>query len=98
MTLDESAGIEWRDNPMSQKQFLVNLVLLNDERRKAVATGNNAAWSCQCDRVMPLIGRSGSKAGPSQGSAVECPDCGRRYFVAPKDKNRGRVFEVKEIE
>jgi hypothetical protein len=82
---------------MSQKQRVVDLVFLDESKRKAVATGNNAAWRCECDRGLPLIGCSGSKQGPSAGTTVECPECKRKYFVVPADKNRGRVVEVREI-
>jgi len=53
---------------MSQKQRVVDLVFLDESKRKAVATGNNAAWRCECDRDLPLMGCSGSKKGPSAGS------------------------------
>lgn len=81
---------------MSQKQREVDLVFFDNKKRKAIATGNNAAWQCECDRELPLVGCSGSKKGPSAGSAVECPSCKRRYFVVPEDKDRGRVLEVRE--
>jgi hypothetical protein len=29
--------------------------------------------------------------------SIECPDCQRKYFVVPEDKDRGRVIEVQEI-
>lgn len=82
---------------MSQKQHTVRLLLLSGQHREAVATGNNAAWVCECKRSLPLIGCSGNQAGHSEGSTVECPDCRRMYFVVPEDKDRGRVFEVREI-
>jgi hypothetical protein len=81
---------------MSQMQNTVMLVLLNGQRRDAVATGNNAAWICECPRKVPLIGRTGSKNAPSAASIVECPDCQRRYVVVPEDKDLGRVSEVRE--
>jgi len=82
---------------MSQKQHVVGLIFLDGQRREAVATGNNAAWHCECDRELPLIGCSGSQKGPSDGLSIECPDCQRKYFVVPEDKDRGRVIEVQEI-
>jgi len=82
---------------MPQQQHLVRLILRDGQQRQAIATGNNAAWVCECGRVLPLIGRSGTRAGASEGTRVDCPDCGRHYFVAPADKDRGAVLEVREI-
>jgi len=83
---------------MSQKQSMVNLILLGGRQRKATATGNNASWQCECDRTLPLIGRTGRISGCSEGFRVECPDCKRQYFVVPVDKDLGTVLEVREIE
>lgn len=83
---------------MSQKQHRIRLILLNHEEREAIATGNNAAWCCQCGRRQPLIGRSGGRSSISDGLKVYCPDCARCYFVVPEDKDFGRALEVRELD
>jgi plasmid stabilization system protein ParE len=81
---------------MSQEQRVIPLIL-NNHHRQAVATGNNAAWHCECGRALPLVGRTGALAGPSEAVIVECPDCSRQYFVVPRDKDQGAAIEVREI-
>ena len=80
-----------------QKQNIVPLVLFRRAPEQAMATGNNAAWTCVCRRALPLVGRSGSVEGVSQTSRVDCPDCGRRYFVVPDGPDGGGVLEVREV-
>src|SRR5258708_5696256 len=80
---------------MSQHQHVVPLILRGAPARQAVATGNNAAWHCECGRTLPLVGRSGDKSGVSEGFWVDCPDCSRRYCVVPDNKDHGRVLEVR---
>lgn len=82
---------------MSQKQREIDLILLNGETRRAAATGNNAAWLCVCDRELPLLGRTGSLVGVSEGTRVDCPGCRRCFRVVPEDKNMGRARVVTEI-
>lgn len=83
---------------MSQKQEIVNLIVRDGSRRQAVATGNNAAWLCACGRLLPLLGRTGLLKGPSAATEIRCPDCDRRYFVRPKNKDQGPVLEVIELQ
>lgn len=80
-----------------QEQRIVPLLFFRREPGQAVATGNHAAWICVCRRAMPLVGLSGFVNGPSQATLIQCPDCGRRYFVVPDGKDRGVVREVREI-
>jgi hypothetical protein len=82
---------------MPQQQRNIPLYLLNGELRAAIATGNNAAWLCCCERPVPLIGCSGSVKGVSEKTRVQCPDCGRSYFVVPAAHDRDRSIEVKEV-
>ena len=82
---------------MPQKQLSVNLIFRDGRKQPAVATGNNAAWICSCGRNLPLLGRSGSLKGASESTQVQCPDCRRHYFVAPKGKDRGPVLQVVEL-
>lgn len=82
---------------MPQQQHLVLLILRDGKQRQAAATGNNAAWFCECGRALPLVGRSGARAGVSEGTRVDCPDCPRHYFVALADKDRGAVLGVVQI-
>jgi hypothetical protein len=81
---------------MPQEQRIIPLILSN-HHRQAVATGNNAAWHCECSRALPLVGRTGALASPSEAMIVECQDCSRRYFVVPRDKDQGAAIEVREI-
>ncbi len=82
---------------MSQEQQPVNLIFRGGLKQSAVATGNNAAWLCCCSRGLPMLGRSGSLKGASEATQIKCPECQRRYFVAPKDKDRGPVLEIREL-
>jgi DNA-directed RNA polymerase subunit RPC12/RpoP len=82
---------------MPQKQETVNLIFRDGTRSLAVATGNNAAWLCPCGRILPLLGRTGTLKGPSAPMQVDCPDCDRRYFVRPKNKDQGPVLEITEL-
>ena len=82
---------------MPQEQRLVPLILFKREPGQAIATGNNAAWICACRRVLPLLGCSGAVKGAALNTRVDCPDCGRHYFVMPEGKDRGPVLEVREV-
>ena len=82
---------------MPQEQRLVPLILFKRAPGQAIASGNNAAWICACRRVLPLVGRSGWLTGAALDTRVDCPDCGRHYFVVPEGKDRGPVVEVREI-
>ena len=83
---------------MPQKQKLIEVKLKDGSTRKGIATGNNAAWMCVCDRNNPLLGKSGLLNGVSKGFRVDCPDCKRRYFVVPDGKSQGPVLEVVEAD
>lgn len=62
-----------------------------------VRTGNNAAWLCQCERQLPLVGYSDDLNTQLGFSRVGCPDCGRVYrVVAPGLKQV--PTEVREIQ
>jgi hypothetical protein len=84
---------------MPQKQNIVEIELNGGRKSRGIATGNNAAWLCVCGRSEPLLGRSGSLSGVSDGTRVECPNpkCKRKYFVVPNGKNQGAVLKVVEI-
>ena len=82
---------------MPQEQRLIPLVLFKREPGQAMATGNSAAWICVCRQPLPLLGHSGSLKGVAPDTRIDCPACGRRYFVVPDGKDRGPVLEVREI-
>lgn len=82
---------------MALEQKKVTLRHKNVPIGLAIATGNNAAWLCVCEYEFPLIGRTGSIEGPTEGTSVKCDECGRRYYVVPEDKSQGRVKEVIQI-
>ena len=82
---------------MPQKQDVVPLVFLDGAEGSAVATGNNAAWNCRCVRELPLLGRSGLERGITEGFRVDCPDCGRRYFVVPDGGDMKKALRVEEV-
>ena len=67
-----------------RKQKPIPLRFLDGGVGEAVATGNNAAWMCRCARSLPLVGPSGDPKGVSKGTRLDCPDCGRKYFVVPE--------------
>lgn len=81
---------------MSQNLFIVPLHFLDGTTKEAVATGNNAAWLCNCERKLPLLGRTGLISRDASGYNVDCPCC-RSYYVVPKDKDLGKVYLVKEV-
>ena len=82
---------------MTQAQNIVAVEMLDGAKSKAIATGNNAAWICVCGRPEPLLGRTGSLKGVSEGSRVDCPKCQRKYFVAPAGKDQGAVLKVVQV-
>ena len=82
---------------MPQAQHIVPLYFLGEVQGHAVATGNNAAWICQCDRALPLVGRSGLASGVTDGYRIDCPNCDRRYFVVPDGGDLKRVLRVEEV-
>lgn len=58
------------------------------------ATGNNAAWLCQCGNL--LHGRSGLLDGVTDRWRIDC-GCGRSYFVEPEGRNFGTVRRVIQV-
>lgn len=82
---------------MSQVQNIVAVELKDGSRSRAIATGNNAAWICACGRPEPLLGRTGAITAASLGTRVDCPNCGRKYFVVAKGKTQGPVLKVVEV-
>ena len=82
---------------MPQAQRQINLRLLNGTVKVAIATGNNACWHCCCEYPYPLIGRTGALSGPTAGTRIDCPRCGKSYFVVPQNTNQGRTLDVIEI-
>ncbi len=82
---------------MPQQQRPVKVIFLDGSTQPAEATGNNAAWLCPCGRGLPLLGRTGFLKGASEAMRVECSECHRDYFVAPKDKDQGPVLEIREL-
>ncbi len=83
---------------MPEKQKVVEIKLKDGSISKGIATGNNAAWICVCGRTEPLLGQSGLMNGISGGVSINCPDCGRKYFVVPEGKDCAPVLEVIEID
>jgi hypothetical protein len=82
---------------MPLEQRVVPLVLQDGSQRKAVATGNNAAWNCPCGRDLPLLGRSGLASGVTNGYRVDCPSCDGRYFVVPDGGDQKRTLRVEQV-
>ena len=82
---------------MPQKQHVIPLVPFKREPGQAIATGNNAAWICICRRALPLLGCSGDPKGPTEKTRVDCPDCGRAYFVVPNGHAQTAALEVREV-
>ena len=63
---------------------------------EATAEGNNAAWHCQCDRALPLLGRCYFQYG--HNPYTRCPDCDRTYRVCGSDeKTASRVNEIAPV-
>ena len=69
-----------------QTQHETKVQFLDRTERTGVRTGNNAAWQCQCGRLLPLIGYSDGIDSANHNSLVVCPEpgCGKRFrVVAP---------------
>lgn len=82
---------------MPQEQRPIPLRLASGEQKTAIATGNNAAWLCVCDSPLPLLGRTGAVKGVAENTQIDCPACGRHYFVVPDGYDQAAAREVIEI-
>jgi len=82
---------------MPQEQKVIRLVVFRREPGQAVSTGSSAAWICVCRRALPLVGCAGSVKGVDLRTRVDCPDCGRRYFVVPDSNRQAAALEVREV-
>ena len=82
---------------MPQTQNIVDVILKDGRKFCGIATGNNASWLCVCGYSYPLLGRSGFLGGVSDGMRVDCPECDRKYFIVPTDKDMGPVLKVEEV-
>ena len=82
---------------MPQDQNVVALHFADGTAGTAIATGNNAAWRCICEREEPLIGRSGFVQGGADGWQVQCPACNRTFYVVPNGYDHAAVLEVREV-
>jgi hypothetical protein len=76
---------------MPQSQRIVRLVVQGESPRQAVATEDAAAWMCPCGYGLPLIGRWGLGAGVRDDLRVDCPACGRGFFVRQEDNQDYRM-------
>ena len=72
----------------------VSVVLHDGRQLRAVATGNNAVWHCECDEL--LLGRTGLARGVTDGFRVDCP-CGKSYFVVPAAGDQSSALRVEEV-
>ena len=70
---------------------------MNRPSSTASVLGACATWRCVCGAPVVLQGRSGSVAGPTIDSVVECAGCRRVYFVIPEDKSYGPPIEVVQL-
>jgi len=83
---------------MAQDQRPVDINFLDGSTGAAVATGNNASWTCLCTRSIPLLGRSGRvDQQVVEQYRIDCPDCTRSYIVNPEDKDQGVVSHIQEV-
>ncbi|MDD9815429.1 MAG: hypothetical protein OXU31_05555 [Gammaproteobacteria bacterium] len=73
----------------TQEQRIIEV--RNGADGKGVATGNNAAWLCDCGYELPLVGTSFSSIGRRP---VMCEKCAKEYMV---EGNNQRVDCVREI-
>lgn len=82
---------------MAQIRNIIPLVFQVAPQGEAIATGNNAAWHCICDKKPIQIGRTGLLGRITEGYVVECLECGARYFVEPRDHDQDVATRVIEI-
>jgi len=82
---------------MGQEQRQIPCRFIGEDNGIAIATGNNAAWLCSCGYSLPLVGRTGYVEKHAEAFSVICPDCQRKFFVLPEDKDLGRAKVVTEV-
>ena len=61
------------------KLFIVPVNYLSGNKDEARAEGNNAAWICECEDKIPLVGRCYFQFDDTCFSV--CPSCQRKYRV-----------------
>ncbi|WP_156897158.1 hypothetical protein [Ferrimonas kyonanensis] len=82
---------------MSPKRTQIEVVYLDGSRGKAIATGTNAAWVCNCGNEQLLLGRAAPDTATNTPTQVECPACHRQFRVAPIGGTQSDAMEVSEI-
>jgi len=73
--------------------FTIPVYFLDGETAEARAEGNNAAWHCQCDTDLPLVGRCYFQFG--HDCHTTCPSCEKTFRVlGDENKRANRVNEI----
>jgi hypothetical protein len=81
---------------MPQPQQSIALVFVNNPPATGIASGNNAAWICTCDRKNPLVGHSCDPLKP-ENDRVDCPNCGKKFFVIGESARFSKAIEIREV-
>jgi hypothetical protein len=63
----------------SLKLYIVPVNYLSGKKGQARAEGNNAAWICECEDKIPLVGRCSHQFDGT--CFTVCPCCQRKYRV-----------------
>lgn len=73
--------------------YTVTVYFLDGETAEARAEGNNAAWHCQCEDSLPLLGRCYFQFG--HDCHTKCPSCNKAYkVIGDKSKRTSQVIEI----
>lgn len=79
---------------MTQKQRPIDVTYASGVTGDGIATGNNAAFHCDCTAHSLLVGFSDSDKSTDKSSLVVCPVCQRPYRVLAVYP-RGRAMAVR---
>ncbi|SDK41699.1 hypothetical protein SAMN04488540_13310 [Ferrimonas sediminum] len=82
---------------MPKKRKQIDVMYQDGTRGKAIATGNNAAWVCNCGNEQLLLGRADPDNATNTPAWVECPACHRRFSVSSGGAGQQDAMEVSEI-
>ena len=81
---------------MPQPRSSFDFVTHNGTRVQVMASGNNAAWHCVCNDKPLLVSHTCSQ-DRAENDRVDCPVCGRQYFVIGEGARFSKVIKIEEV-
>ena len=81
---------------MPQPRSNLDFVTHDGNRVMASVSGNNAAWHCVCDERPLLLGHTCSQ-DKGDNDRVDCPLCGRQYFIIGEGARYSKVVKIEEV-